>query len=128
MFCLVNFLVSYESIKREPKIRPLYECPGDERLQTKAKELTRLTYTGLLGGLEHLKIETRSIDEKIANALGEYVTLCGLTRVYTTSSVKSMTSGRSLILGKKLRTLPYTRATTPNECPTLKDWACKETP
>ena len=33
-----------------------------------------LAYTGLLGGLEHLKIETRLIDEKIANAMGEYVT------------------------------------------------------
>ena len=30
--------------------------------------------TGLIGGLVHLKIETRLIDEKIANALGEYVT------------------------------------------------------
>ena len=33
-----------------------------------------LAYTGLIGGLEHLKIETRLIDEKIANALGECVT------------------------------------------------------
>ena len=41
----------------------------DERLKTKAKEFTRLAYTGLLGGLEHLKIETRLIDEKIANAM-----------------------------------------------------------
>ena len=44
------------------------------RLQTKPKEFTRLTYTGLIGGLEHLKIETRLIDEKIANAMDEYVT------------------------------------------------------
>jgi len=35
---------------------------------------TRLTYTGLFVGLEHLKIETRLIDEKIVNVLGEYVT------------------------------------------------------
>ena len=47
---------------------------GDERLHTKAKEFTRLVYTGLLGGLEHLKIETRLIDEKIVNPLCEYVT------------------------------------------------------
>ena len=66
--------VYYESIKRKLKIRPIYECRFDERLQTKAKESTRLTYTGFLGGLEHLKIETRLIDEKIVNALGEYVT------------------------------------------------------
>ncbi len=53
---------------------PIYECRCDERIQTKVKEFTRLTYTGLIGGLEHLKIETRLINEKIANALGEYVT------------------------------------------------------
>ena len=67
-------LVYYESIKRELKIRSIYECRCDERLQTKAKEFTRLAYTGLLGGLEHLKIKTRLIDEKIANVMGEYVT------------------------------------------------------
>jgi hypothetical protein len=32
------------------------------------------TYTGLVMELEHLKIETRLIDEKFANAMGEYVT------------------------------------------------------
>ncbi len=45
-------IVYYESIKRELKIRPIW----------------------LLGGLKHLKIETRLIDEKFANAMGEYVT------------------------------------------------------
>ena len=68
------YVVYYESIKRELKIRPIYECRCDERLKTKAKEFTRLPYTGLLGGLEHLKIETRLIDEKITNTMGEYVT------------------------------------------------------
>jgi len=67
-------VVYYESIKRELKIRSIYECRCDDRLQTKTKELTRLTYTGLVVGLEHLKIETRLIDEKFANAMGEYVT------------------------------------------------------
>ncbi len=37
--------VYYESIKREPKIRGIYECRCDERLQTKTREFTRLTYT-----------------------------------------------------------------------------------
>ncbi len=71
----------YESIKRELQIKPIYECRCDERLKTKAEEFTRLTYTqcmssvtGLLGGLEHLKIETRLIDEKCVNVMGEYVT------------------------------------------------------
>jgi hypothetical protein len=58
-----------------PETRSLiYECRCDERLKTKAEEFTRLAYTGLLGGLEHLKIETRLINEKIANASSEYVT------------------------------------------------------
>ncbi len=71
---LIIQFVYYESIRRELKIRPIYKCRCDERLQTNVKEFTRLAYTGLLGGLEHLKIETRLIDEKIANAVGEYVT------------------------------------------------------
>ena len=62
-----------DSIPNIRKIRPIYESRYDERLKTKAKEFTRLTYTGLIGGLEHLKIETRLIDEKITNAMGEYV-------------------------------------------------------
>ena len=45
-----------------------------ERLQTKTKEFTRLTHTGLVVELEQLEIETRLIDEKFANAMGEYVT------------------------------------------------------
>ncbi len=35
----------YESIKREIKIKPIYECRCDERLQTKTKSFTRLSYT-----------------------------------------------------------------------------------
>jgi hypothetical protein len=62
------YVTYYESIKRELKRRPIYECRCDERLKTKAEEFTRLAYTGLLGGLQHLKIKTRLIDEKIANA------------------------------------------------------------
>jgi hypothetical protein len=41
----------------------------------KVKGSTRLAYTGLLGGLEHLKIETRLIDEMFASVMGEYVFL-----------------------------------------------------
>ena len=54
-----EIVVYYESIKRELKTRPINECRCDERLKTKAEESTRLTYTGLLGELEHLKIKTR---------------------------------------------------------------------
>jgi len=49
----------------------LYECQCDERLKTKAEGSTRLTYTGLRGGLERLKIETRLIHEMFASVMGE---------------------------------------------------------
>jgi hypothetical protein len=64
--------VDYESIKRELQTKPIYECRCDERLKTKAEESTRLSYTGLLGELEHLKIKTRSIDEMFPSVMGEY--------------------------------------------------------
>jgi hypothetical protein len=65
------FFVYYESIKRESKIKSIYECRCDERLQTKSKEFTRLPHTGLVLELEHLKIEPRLINESFANAMGE---------------------------------------------------------
>jgi hypothetical protein len=37
----------------------MYEYRCDERLRPKTEGSTRLTYTGLLGGLEHLNIETK---------------------------------------------------------------------
>jgi hypothetical protein len=68
-------VVYYESIKRELKTRPTYECRCDERLKTKTEESTRTVYTGLFGELEHLKIETRLIDERFSSVMGEYVFL-----------------------------------------------------
>ncbi len=65
--------VYYKSMKRELKIRPIYECRCDERLKTKSEESTRLTYTGLFGELEHLKIKTRILNEKFPSVLGECV-------------------------------------------------------
>ncbi len=41
---LFKEVVYYESIKRELKTRPIYECRCDERLKTKAEESTRLAY------------------------------------------------------------------------------------
>ncbi len=69
-----EIVVYYESINRDLKIRCIYECRCDERLQTKTKGFTRLTYTELVVELEHLKIETRLIDNKFANVMGGYVT------------------------------------------------------
>jgi hypothetical protein len=58
-----SLVVYYESMKRELKTRPIYECRYDERLKTKGEESTRLTYTGFLGELsaelEHLNIVIR---------------------------------------------------------------------
>jgi hypothetical protein len=54
-------------MKRELKTRPIHECRCDERLKTKVEESTRLAYTGLLGELEHLKIETRLTDRDEVN-------------------------------------------------------------
>ena len=70
-----RIVVYYESIKRELKTRPIYECRCNERLKTKAEESTRLAYTGFLGELEHSKIETRLIDEMFESVMGEYVSL-----------------------------------------------------
>ena len=38
-----------------------------------SKSTTRLTYTGLCGGLEHLKIETRLMNERFVSVMGECV-------------------------------------------------------
>ncbi len=46
MYFDTSYVVYYESIKRESKIRGIYECRCDERLQTKSKEFTLLVYTG----------------------------------------------------------------------------------
>jgi hypothetical protein len=52
----------------------LYECRCDERRRTKVEGSTRLTYTGFQGGLEHLKIDTRLIDDKgFESVMGECV-------------------------------------------------------
>ena len=67
--------VYYESIKRELKRRLIYEYRCDERLKTKVEESTRLTYTRLIGELEHLKIKTRLIDEMFPSVMGAYVFL-----------------------------------------------------
>jgi hypothetical protein len=48
---------------------PIYECRYDERLKTKSEKSTRLSYTGLFGELEHLKIEPRLKDEMFAEQM-----------------------------------------------------------
>ena len=63
--------VYYETIKREVNRRLIHEGRCDGSLKGKPEESTRLTYNGLCGGLEHLKIETRLIDEMFASVMGE---------------------------------------------------------
>ncbi len=54
-----SFFVYVEEMKRELKRILVYECRCNEGLKAKAEGSTRLAYTGLRGGLELLKIETR---------------------------------------------------------------------
>ena len=65
------FIYYYESIKREVKRRLIYEYRCDERLKTKNVESIRLTDTGLVVELEHLKTKTRLKDEKFVSVKGE---------------------------------------------------------
>ena len=62
-----------QEIKRELQRILVYNCRCNERLKTKDEVSTRLVYTGLLGGLEHLKKETRLRDERSENVKGECV-------------------------------------------------------
>jgi len=48
----------------------MYEYRSDERLKTKNEESTRLTDTGLVVELEHLKTKTRVIDKKFKKPRG----------------------------------------------------------
>ncbi len=58
---IINEIVYYESRKREVKTSPIYQCRCDDRLKTKSEKSTLLGYTGLLGELEPLKIETKNL-------------------------------------------------------------------
>jgi hypothetical protein len=68
--------LTYSGLFGELKRRPVYECGCDERLKDKSEGCTRLVYTRLCRGLEHLKIVTRLINERFASAasvMGECV-------------------------------------------------------
>ncbi len=64
-----TLFVYYESMKRKLKIKPVYECRCNGRLQT--KRFMRLAHTGLVVELEHLKIKTRLTNEKFTSVKGE---------------------------------------------------------
>jgi hypothetical protein len=67
-WCLQAFIY-YESIKRRLKRRLIYEYRCDERLKTKNEESTRLSDTGLVVELEHLKTKTRLKDLRLIHGL-----------------------------------------------------------
>jgi hypothetical protein len=64
--------------------RLIYECRCDERLKTKSEGSTRLTYTGLHGGLEHLKIETSDLEPSVSSIFIVIRSDVVLTRMLTT--------------------------------------------
>ena len=66
-------VVYYESLKRALTTKTIYGYRCDERLKGKDEGTTRLPYSRFLGGLEHLKIETRLIDERFVSVMGERV-------------------------------------------------------
>ncbi len=68
-----KLVVVYYSINRDLKTRPIHECRCNERLKTKVEESTRITYTGFLVELEHLKIKTTLIDEMFPSVMGQHV-------------------------------------------------------
>jgi hypothetical protein len=67
------FVVYYEEIKRELQKILIYECRCNARLKATAEGSTRLAYTGLRGGLEYLKTETRLRGERLEVVKGESV-------------------------------------------------------
>ena len=63
------------------RMEDLYMSVGAMKDQKpKAEGSTRLAHTGLLGGLEHLKVETRLMDERFASVMGECGGECGLEK------------------------------------------------
>jgi hypothetical protein len=70
-FMNITIFVDHEKIKRELNKRLTCECRCDERLKDKDERSTHLGYTGLCGGLEHLKIQSNpqiySLSENFAN-------------------------------------------------------------
>jgi hypothetical protein len=52
-----------------------YMSVGVMKLKTKPQGSTRLEYTWLFGRMDHLKIETKLIDERFVSVMGKWVFL-----------------------------------------------------
>ena len=88
--------------KRELKRRPTLEYRCDKRLKVKVEGSTRLAYTGLREGLEHLKIKTRLINERFTSWMGE----CDLEAMGVPSIFNVILSSADLV--RMMSTLPLT--------------------
>ncbi len=65
--------INEQQITRELMEIRIVGCRCYERLKTKTDGSTLLTYTGLCGELEHLKIETKLIGEGLECVMGQCV-------------------------------------------------------
>ena len=111
LILLLN-LGSRSSRSRELNRRPIYEYRCDERLQVEVEGSTWLTYTGWLGGLEQLKIETRwtrSVNRREVFECDGWV--CGLETLGVSSIFKTICS--ATVLTRMLPTLDLTCEGTP---------------
>ena len=75
MIFFLDIFVYYDETNRDLQRILIYECRCNERMNGKVEGSTLLTYTGLHGGLEHLKIETRLVDERFPSVMCECVIL-----------------------------------------------------
>ena len=69
---ILNFYYE-QQIKGELKRIHISGCRCNEKLKAKTDGSKRLTYTGFLGDLEHLTMETRLIGESFECGMGECV-------------------------------------------------------
>ena len=65
------FIYYEQQIKRDLEGKHVCGCRCHERLKAKTDGSTCLGYTGLIGELEHLKIETRVLGESFESVMGE---------------------------------------------------------
>ena len=76
-----EILIYYESIKRELKTSPIYECRCDERLKSRVEESTHLAFTESIVYYESIKRELKTkliyecrCDERLKTKVEEEVT------------------------------------------------------
>ena len=81
-FAILRFVYE-EEIERDLNRILKCECRCDERLRGTGEGSTRLGYTGLCGGLEHLMIETRLRHEGFESVKGDSDVVSGINVVHS---------------------------------------------